>query len=77
MKENNRSIGPFKDGDLTEIEYRGLMSKISKEEDYLTKTEHQTLTKLSDSEGLVALTKYQFVQCHEANIFRATGVTRG
>ena len=69
-------VGEFKDGKLTREEYSTIMSQVRDKRDYLTPKEHDRLAELAEEQGIRVLTKYQFVQCYESAIFRATGVTR-
>tara|TARA_Y100000310_G_C20387137_1_gene670978 strand:+ start:401 stop:652 length:252 start_codon:yes stop_codon:yes gene_type:complete len=70
------SIGPFSDGYITESQYQEMMRDIRSEGKYLSPDEHDKLVALTTAEGTESLTRFQYVQYREAEIFRLTGVTR-
>ena len=69
-------IATFKDGTLTRNEYANIMKDIRKNENYMDIKTYKGLVRLTQAQGLRAITKLEYVQCQEVAIFRATGVTR-
>lgn len=69
-------ICELSDGHLTKREFGELMRKVRTNKDYLNPSEYRRLYAQAERAGLRSMTEYQFVQCREAAMFEATGVTR-
>ncbi len=86
MSGNNRKVtGRFLDGQLTDEEYVQIMDDVSQKKDFLTpeqlkelagKAQDYVNARKNNRTEPYPMTKRQYVQCMEARLHEATGVTR-